>query len=163
MDICRHIVAASAASDLLLVCTTGPTPSLYSSKQQIDIVFESECCKSMFRVFQMFQRYVASVSYGCCKNRSGCFVCYNDCTLICKYCSTCFICFSNVCYKCVYLDVTYVSHIHYKCFIWMLHVFQWFSSVFRCFCMCFSRMFQVFQAHVSSIHLSSHICCKCFI
>ena len=56
-------------------------------------------------------------------------------------------------------------------FIWMLHMFytyvvsvlsaccvclQWFSSVFRCFCKCFRRMFQV-------LHLSSFVCCKCCI
>jgi hypothetical protein len=31
---------------------------------------ENTCCKRMFQVFQMFQSYVASVSYGCCKSRS---------------------------------------------------------------------------------------------
>ena len=56
---------------------------------------ESACCKHMFQVFHMFQKYVASVSYGCCKSGSG-------------YC---------ICYKCFYLDVLYVSHICYKCFI----------------------------------------------
>ena len=31
---------------------------------------ESACCKSMFQVFQMFQRYVAGVVYQCYKSRS---------------------------------------------------------------------------------------------
>ena len=31
---------------------------------------ESACCKHMFQVFHICQRYVASVSYGCCKSRS---------------------------------------------------------------------------------------------
>jgi len=59
---------------------------------------------------------------------------------------------------------TYVTSVY----IWMLHmfytyvasvyldvayVFQW---LFKCFCKCFKRMFQVF-------HLSSHVCYKCFI
>jgi hypothetical protein len=36
----------------------------------------------MFQVFQMFHMYVASVSYGCCKSRSGCCICIccNGCT-----------------------------------------------------------------------------------
>jgi hypothetical protein len=28
----------------------------------------------MFQVFQIFQRYVASVLHGCCKSRSGCYI-----------------------------------------------------------------------------------------
>jgi hypothetical protein len=31
---------------------------------------KSACCKRMFQVFRMFQKYVAIVSYGCCKSRS---------------------------------------------------------------------------------------------
>jgi hypothetical protein len=51
--------------------------------------------------------------------------------------------FLDVHCKCVYLDVTYVSHICCKCFIWMLHMFcnsfscDVFASVsgacFKCF------------------------------
>jgi hypothetical protein len=33
------------------------------------------CYKTMFQVFQMFYRYVAHVSCGCCKSRSGCCIC----------------------------------------------------------------------------------------
>ena len=29
---------------------------------------KNTCCKCMFEVFQMFHRYVVSVSYGCCKS-----------------------------------------------------------------------------------------------
>jgi hypothetical protein len=39
-------------------------------KQQVDVTLESACCKRLFQVLQMFQRYAVSVSYGCCKNRS---------------------------------------------------------------------------------------------
>jgi hypothetical protein len=39
----------------------------------------SACCNYLF---QMFQRYVASVSYGCCKSRSWCYICCNGCTHI---------------------------------------------------------------------------------
>jgi hypothetical protein len=38
--------------------------------------------------------------------------------------------FSEVRCKCVYPDVTYVSHICCKCFIWMLRMF---AMVFKCF------------------------------
>ena len=38
--------------------------------------------------------------------------------------------FSYVCCKCVYLHVAYVSHICYKCFIWMLRLF---AMIFKCF------------------------------
>jgi hypothetical protein len=38
------------------------------------------CCKRMFHVFQMFYRYVSSVSCGCCKSRSGCCIYCNDYT-----------------------------------------------------------------------------------
>jgi hypothetical protein len=36
--------------------------------------------KSIFQVFQMFQRYVASVVYRCCKSRSGCCIYWNGYT-----------------------------------------------------------------------------------
>ena len=38
------------------------------------------CCKRMFQVFQIFRRYVSSVSCGCYKSRSRCCVCCNSCT-----------------------------------------------------------------------------------
>jgi hypothetical protein len=51
-----------------------------------------------------------------------------------------------------YLDVTYVSHICCKCFIWMSHMLcNGFSSV--------SSVLDIFQV----FHLSLDVCCKCFI
>jgi hypothetical protein len=41
---------------------------------------ESACCNIIFQVFQMFQSYIASVVYWCCKSRSGCCTCYNSYT-----------------------------------------------------------------------------------
>jgi hypothetical protein len=38
------------------------------------------CFKSMFQVFQIFHKSIASVSYECCKRRSGCCICCNTCT-----------------------------------------------------------------------------------
>ena len=58
--------------------------------------------------------------------------------------------FSEVRYKCVYLDVTYVSHICCKCFIWMLRMF---SMVFKCF-------YVFLHASVSVV---LDVRCKCFI
>jgi hypothetical protein len=51
-------------------------------------------------------------------------------TYVANVCSQCFYFFSDVCCKCIYLDVAYVSHIRCKCFIWILHMFKWFWSVF---------------------------------
>jgi hypothetical protein len=38
------------------------------------------CCKRMFQLFWMFQRYATSVSYVCCKIRSRCCIFCNDYT-----------------------------------------------------------------------------------
>ena len=40
------------------------------------IVSRLTCYKRMFLVFQMFLRYVAGVSYRCCKSRPGCCMYY---------------------------------------------------------------------------------------
>jgi hypothetical protein len=73
-------------------------------------------CKCMFQVFQMFHKYVASVSYGCCKTRSGCCICCNGCTCMLQVSVLMFrssvrlylqVCLSKCC----------------MCFTHMLHVF----------------------------------------
>jgi hypothetical protein len=51
VDIYRHIATAGAASSMLLVCAAGPTLSLHSFRQQVDVVPKSECCKHMFQMF----------------------------------------------------------------------------------------------------------------
>jgi hypothetical protein len=96
-------------------------------------------------------RFQDSVWIGCC-------ICYNGYTLILQASvPNVPSVFSDVFYKCVYLNVAYDSHMCYKCFIRMLHMFcNGFSSVFRCFYKCLRPMFKVF-------HLSSEACCKCFI
>jgi hypothetical protein len=72
----------------------------------------SACCKRMFQVFQMFHRYVVSVSYGCCKSRSGCCRSCNGCTrmLQTSIFNVSFV-FSDVCRNFIYLDVAYFLHI----------------------------------------------------
>jgi hypothetical protein len=73
-------------------------------------VEKNTCCKRMFQVFQMFQRYVASVSDEYCKSRSGCFICCNP--------NISFV-FSNVCLSGCYICFhTYVPSC--KFFLWLL-------------------------------------------
>jgi hypothetical protein len=75
--------------------------------------------------FQMFQTYVTSFSYGCCKSGSGCCICCNGCTrMLQASVPNVSSIFSDVCCKCVYMDVTYLSHICCKRFICMLRIFQ---------------------------------------
>jgi len=50
--------------------TTGAHPDGQNQPAQASL---SLCCKCMFQVFQAFQRYVAIISYGCCKSRSRMF------------------------------------------------------------------------------------------
>jgi hypothetical protein len=56
------------------------------------VLLKSTCYKRIFRVF-IFLRYVASVSDGYCKSRSGCCICCNGCTrMLQKVYYQCFIC-----------------------------------------------------------------------
>jgi hypothetical protein len=89
----------------------------------------------MFQVFQMFQRYVSSVSYGYCKSRLGCCTCCNG-----------YIRMSQEFVQ----NVLSVSDVCCKYFIWMLHTQA-----------CCKRMFQVFHTYVAYV---SSICwlCTCF-
>jgi hypothetical protein len=52
---------------------TGRSPLYSVSHGRV----KNACCKLQF---QVFQRYVASVSDGCCKSGSGCCICCNGCT-----------------------------------------------------------------------------------
>jgi hypothetical protein len=107
--------------------------------------------QAYFRVFCIFQRYVASVSDGCCKSRSD--VAYVA-MIVHVYCKGLlpmfYLYFSNACCKCIYLNVAYVSHIRYMCFIWLLYMVV---MVFKCF----QVFFQVFQKQVLSVR-SAFIC-----
>ena len=58
------------------------------------------CFKCMFYVFQT---YVLSVSSGCCKSRSGCYM-YMHVASVCFKCLRCFIRMLQV----FYLDVAYI-------------------------------------------------------
>jgi hypothetical protein len=66
--------------------------------------------------------------------------------------------FSHMLQQVFYPDVAYVSHIYYKCFIWMLHIFHTHvASVLSECCICFTHMLQVFYLDVVYV---SHICCN---
>jgi hypothetical protein len=101
--------------------------------------------KRMFKVFRMFYRYVASVSYGVIAKLDRDVA---DATMLilvcCKLLFPMFhLFFSNISCKCIYLDVAYVSHICCKCFIWMCYVYNGFK--------CFSDVLQMFQTYVSNV------------
>jgi hypothetical protein len=64
------MVGAGGARAPLLI--TGSHPN---DRNQLAPAFPTLCCKCMFQVFRMFQRYVAIGIYGCCKCRSGCCTC----------------------------------------------------------------------------------------
>jgi hypothetical protein len=122
---------------------------------------ESACCKHMFQLFFMFQKYAASVLYGCCKSRSGCCICCSGST---RMLSASFPIVSSVFWRMLqvfYLDVAYVSHVCCKvlsgCCI-CCNDFQEFLGVFasvsnicrKCFS-CFERMLQVLHLDVAKV------------
>jgi hypothetical protein len=87
----------------------------------------------------MFQRYVASVVYRCCKSGSECCTCSNVYTYVLSVYSKCSrrmlqVFYLDVAYTCMLLayvsSVSGVSYVCCKCFIWMLHMF---ATVFKCF------------------------------
>jgi hypothetical protein len=118
------------------------TPQLtriHSPKQQGDVCAETACCKHLFQVFQIFQRYVASVLYQCSKSRSGRCTCCNG---VFKCTSKMFHLFQTYVVS-VHLDVAKVDlDIAYTC---MLQVYV--LSVFSCF-VCMSQVFYLNVAYV---------------
>jgi hypothetical protein len=135
---------------------------------------KSSCCKRMFQLFQIFQRYVASISYECCKSRSGCCTCYICCKcfrwILQVYCSKCFSHFRRMLHV-FYQGVAHVSHICCKCFIRMLHMFHTYiasvsSRCSICFAMSthvffwfFRHMLQVFQLLRTDV---ANVSSKCY-
>jgi hypothetical protein len=68
----------------------------------------------MLPVFHVDVAYVAMAIHVCCK----CIVLNIKCVL-----SGCYIYFTHI-LQVFHLDAVYVSHIYYKCFIWMMHMFH---------------------------------------
>jgi hypothetical protein len=114
----------------------------------------------------MFWRYVASVSYGCCKNGLGCCI---SCKVFQRHVAS----FSEACckrlFKILYLFQTYVASL----FIGILHMFhnmlQWYVVLCcnKCFyvasCKWFIWMLHMFHTHVASVCPNvlsvSDVCC----
>jgi hypothetical protein len=81
-------------------------------------------------MFHLFHMYVASVSFGCRKTRSGC---------------------------CIYMQVFKVLlYVCWKCFILMFaYVCNGYTHVFK-----FFGVLQVFQTYVASVSAVSDVCCS---
>ena len=100
------------------------------------------------------EMYVARISHGCYKSRSGCCIYCNGYTRILQaFVPNISSIFSIVCCKCVYLNVAYVSHIYCKCLIWMLRMiyngFQVFSGVFATVSDACFKFFICFQTYIA--------------
>jgi hypothetical protein len=100
----------------------------------------------MFRVFQMFQKYVASVSDGCCIFCNGLLPMLSSVfskRMLQMCLSGCCICFTHTLHM-FYLDVTYVctgfqvsrlpSDVCCNCCIWMFQKQIGFTSLLLAFC-----------------------------
>jgi hypothetical protein len=99
----------------------------------------------------MFQRYVASVSDGCCKSRSGCCICCNGCTCMLLV-SQIFICvFRRILQVCLYgccICFTYILQVFYCV---LLQLFFTFSGVFlNVLEVCF-KCFIYLQTYIASV------------
>jgi cation transport ATPase len=102
--------------------------------------------QAYFSMFQMFQRYVASVSYRYCKSRLRCFIRCNGCTgMLQAFVQNVLSVFKymlQVCLSiyCIYMFDVYVASVLSECCIHFSMAFQVFSGVL-----------QVFQTHVSCV------------
>ena len=129
--------------------------------------------KCMSQIFHLFQKYVVSVSSGCCKSRSRCciymhvarvcFKCFkyfrrmmqvfqlfrtyvaSVLSRCCKSRSGCCIYMhvASICFKCFQMFHMYVC----KCFIYVAYV----SIGFQMFFQTFSQVFQIFISSVSYV------------
>ena len=112
-------------------CTARSCCVVLRSPACLPVFAESACCK---RMFQMFQRYVASVSYRCCKSRSGLHMLQwlytHFASVYSKYYTYFFRRMLQVCLSgCCICFHTYVASVLSKCCIYFAMV----SSVFQVF------------------------------
>jgi hypothetical protein len=112
----------------------------------------------------MFQRYVVSISYGCCKSRSECCIYCNSYTRMLQTSvpnvSSVFRCMLQV----FFLDVAYVPHKYVASVLSRCRIcLQWLSSVFQVFQICcksfscFGRILQVFRLNVAKVDMGLHM------
>jgi hypothetical protein len=112
---------------------------------------KNACYKRQFQVFQMFQRYVASFSYRCCKSRSRCCTCCNGCTrmLQAPILNVSSYVFTHM-MQVFYMDVAYVYN-SFKCFLGI------FASVSDACFICFQSLIVIVALgcfKTSVLHLS---------
>jgi hypothetical protein len=96
----------------------------------------------MLHILQVFQKYVAIVSYGCCKSRS---VMLHILQVFQRHVA----CVSEVLFKMFHLFQTYVASV----LIWMLHMFH--TYVVRICSKCFIHF--IWMLHLNVLY------CTCFI
>ena len=99
----------------------------------------------------MFHLDVASVSCGCCKSRSRCYICCNGCTrMLQASVSNVSSIFLHVCCKYGYVDVAYVFTHMLRVFYLMLRMF---AMVFKCFSYVFASVSSAFRRMFEPLHL----------
>jgi hypothetical protein len=103
--------------------------------------------------FQVFHRYVTNVSDGCCKSRSGYYICCNSYTRMLQASILMF----HLCF------LMYVANV----FIWMLHMFHTYvASVYidvAYACNGFQVFFRCFFASVPKACLKCFICLQTYV
>jgi hypothetical protein len=120
---------------------------------------ESACCKSMFQVFQMFQRYVAEVDQDVAHVIMAIHVCFK-CMFQMFYLFQTYVTsvLSGYCKSrsrcCIYMHVASICFKCSRCF--HMHDVHMFGMVFKCFSSVFHKCLRLFQV----FHLSSDICYK---
>jgi hypothetical protein len=91
--------------------------------------FLEVCCKCLFKIFHLFQTYVAA-------------------SVLSEY----YISFTNM-LQVFYLNIAYASHTCCKCFVWILHMFHTYVAII-CFIYVRHMLHQVF--HVASVSWRHH-------
>jgi hypothetical protein len=98
------------------------------------------CFKCISKMFHLFHMNVAIGLFGCCKNGSRYYI---------------YMHVASICFKYFQVFYAYIC----KCFIWMLHILQWFSNVFQALSQVFHVpffMLQLLHLDVSKVHFG---CC----
>jgi hypothetical protein len=111
-----------AASPLPPVNSIRQRASILPSSKQILRCVESECCKRMFQVFQIFRDMLQVLHMNVYKSRLGCCTCCICCKCF-KRLFNMFHLFQTYVCKRFDRDVAYVSHICCKSMFQMFHMF----------------------------------------
>jgi hypothetical protein len=125
--------AAGAASGMMLLCVAGLTPSLQSSKHQVDVALKAnvvsvcfECLRCFGGILQVFHMDVTKVDQD-----------VSYVTMVVHVCCKCMFQMFHLFFKCmlqVYLYGCCLTHMLQIYYLNVAMFFNDFSSVFRCFC-----------------------------